>query len=71
MEEDWVQFSLEGPLLLAVGCVGLVGNGFSVWVFARQRVQRVFHHLLLLLAIFDVVSSTASILSAIWLIERP
>ena len=54
---DWFMWVTEGLLLLAVGGVGLAGNACSVVVFARQRIQRVFHHLLLMLAIFDGVRS--------------
>lgn len=53
---NWFQWWTEGLLLAVVGLVGLVGNMFSMVIFARQRIQRVFHHLLLLLAIFDAVS---------------
>ena len=54
-DEDLFQWVTEGALLGAVGVVGLLGNCCSVLVFARQRIQRVFHHLLLALAIFDAV----------------
>ncbi len=45
----------EGVLVLVVGVAGVVGNGASVWTFSRQRVHRIFHNLLLVLAIFDIV----------------
>ena len=38
-----------------VGSTGLVGNIYSLFLFARQKVHRIFHNLLLLLAIFDLV----------------
>lgn len=41
---------------MIVGVIGLVGNSFSVLSFARQRIQRVFHRLLLALATFDSVN---------------
>ncbi|TRY76422.1 hypothetical protein TCAL_15948 [Tigriopus californicus] len=53
MEADWFQWLTEGFLLMVLGVIGLVGNTCSMALFARQRIQRVFHHLLLLLAIFD------------------
>ncbi len=56
MEADWFDWVTEGLLTLLVGLLGLVGNTCSVLIFARQRIQRVFHHLLLQLAIFDAVS---------------
>ena len=52
----WVMFLTEGVLILVVGVVGLFGNAFSAMLFARQRVQRVFHRLLMLLVFFDAVS---------------
>jgi hypothetical protein len=33
-----------------------VGNSYSLFLFARQKVHRIFHNLLFLLAIFDLVS---------------
>ena len=50
---EWVT---EGLLIFIVGIIGLFGNGVSVWTFWRQRVHRIFHNLLLILAIFDMVS---------------
>ena len=52
----------EGLLILIVGVIGVVGNGVSLWTFWRQRVHRIFHNLLLVLAIFDIVSPAESIL---------
>ena len=49
----WV---VEGLLILIAFLIGLFGNSFSIVIFARQKVHRIFHHLLLLLAIFDMVS---------------
>ena len=49
----WV---VEGVLILIAFCVGMFGNSFSIIIFSRQKVHRIFHHLLLLLAIFDMVS---------------
>ena len=53
------QFYTEGLFLFIVGAIGLVGNSCSVVTFARQRIQRVFHRLLLILATFDAVSETS------------
>ena len=41
--------------LQIVGVIGLVGNGLSMLIFYRQRVHKIFHNLLLTLAIFDTV----------------
>jgi bacteriorhodopsin len=50
------QWFTEGLLLFIVSCIGLVGNSCAVATCSRQRVQRVFHRLLLVLATFDAVS---------------
>ena len=55
-EEDVFAWVVEGVLILMAFLVGLFGNGFSIVIFSRQKVHRIFHHLLLLLAIFDMVS---------------
>ena len=39
-----------------VGIIGLVSNGLSMLIFYRQRVHKIFHNLLLTLAIFDTES---------------
>ena len=51
------EFVTEGVLILVVGVVGLLGNLTSIYTFSRQKVHRIFHNLLLFLAIFDVVST--------------
>ena len=48
-------FLLEGVLLLAVALVGLIGNFTSFVTISRQKIQRTFHNLLLLLTVFDMV----------------
>ena len=50
------ELATEGVLILVVGVVGLLGNLTSIYTFSRQKVHRIFHNLLLSLAIFDVVS---------------
>lgn len=57
MPADVIEFQwwTEGVMILAVGTLGLLGNCASIWTFSRQRVHRVFHNLLLVLAIFDIV----------------
>ena len=52
---EWVT---EGILIFIVGIIGLLGNATSVWTFWRQPVHRIFHNLLLTLAIFDSVSTS-------------
>ena len=43
-----------------VGVIGLVSNGLSMFIFYRQRVHKIFHNLLLTLAVFDTASSSRS-----------
>jgi hypothetical protein len=52
---DWFCWLVEGVLILAIGIVGLLGNSFSLVVFSRQKVHKIFHNLLLALTIFDMV----------------
>ena len=52
---DTFCYVTEGFLILIVGSIGLVGNVCSLFLFARQKVHRIFHNLLFLLAIFDLV----------------
>ena len=54
--DDLFTWIVEGVLILIAFLVGLFGNSFSIVIFSRQKVHRIFHHLLLLLAIFDMVS---------------
>jgi Co/Zn/Cd efflux system component len=54
---DKIAFLVEGVMLLTVACIGLVGNILSFIVLNKQRLQKTFHKLLLLLNIFDMVSS--------------
>ena len=53
---DWFEWLMEGVLIFVVGNIGLLGNGVSIWTFSKQRVHRIFHNLLLVLALFDMVS---------------
>ena len=53
--DDSFTWVVEGVLILVAFMIGLFGNSFSIVIFSRQKVHRIFHHLLLLLAIFDMV----------------
>ena len=44
-----------------VGIIGLVSNGLSMLIFYRQRVHKIFHNLLLTLAVFDTASVNVSV----------
>ena len=57
---NWFEWFTEGVFVLIIGIIGLLGNCISIWTFSRQKVHRIFHNLLLILAIFDIVSSTYS-----------
>ena len=56
MTFNYFEWITEGLLIFVFGIIGLIGNGVSVWTFWRQRIHRIFHNLLLTLAIFDMVS---------------
>ena len=55
MSFNYFEWVTEGLLIFIIGVIGFFGNGLSVWTFWRQRVHRIFHNLLLSLAIFDMV----------------
>ena len=59
MAGDWdtmFTFLVEGVAMFIAGCLGLVGNVFSVVLLLKQKVRKTFHNLLLLLCSFDMVS---------------
>ena len=53
----YIHFLVEGVMLLTVASVGLVGNILSFIVLNTKGLQKTFHKLLLLLNIFDMVST--------------
>ena len=53
----YINFLVKGVLLLTVASVGLVGNILSFIVLNTKGLQKTFHKLLLLLNIFDMVST--------------
>jgi hypothetical protein len=55
---DDFEWTTEGVLISVVGVVGVVGNLISIYTFSRQKVHRIFHNLLLSLALYDLVSDT-------------
>ena len=64
MDDSWpatITFLVEGVMLLIVACIGLVGNILSFTVLSRQGLQKIFHNLLLLLNIFDMVYLLTSV----------
>ena len=52
---DWFGFYVEGVALMVIGCLGLVGNSLSLFVYSKQKIHRIFHNLLFALTIFDMV----------------
>ena len=55
-EADMFCWAIEGVCILIIGLIGIFGNSCSMVLFSRQKVHRIFHHLLLLLTCFDMVS---------------
>ena len=55
-KEDLFCWTIEGVGILIIGLIGVFGNSCSMVLFSRQKVHRIFHHLLLLLSVFDLVS---------------
>ena len=55
-KEDLFCWTIEGVGILVIGLIGVFGNSCSMVLFSRQKVHRIFHHLLLLLSFFDLVS---------------
>ena len=56
LDPDNFCWYVEGLLILVAALIGYLGNIYSLKVFSRQKDHKTFHHLLLLLAIFDTVS---------------
>ncbi|XP_023347699.1 FMRFamide receptor isoform X2 [Eurytemora carolleeae] len=56
LDKDLCMFWLEGVLMIIVGCMGLVGNTLSILtlVFTRDKLNNVFHRLLLVLSGVDL-----------------
>ena len=53
-------------LLLAVSCAGIFSNVASLFVFARQRFRKMFHQLLVLLALYDFMVSISGNRYYVW-----
>ena len=65
VNNSWVAiitFLVEGVMLMTVASVGLVGNILSFLVLNTQGLQKTFHKLLLLLNIFNMVSTSIKLL---------
>ena len=40
---------------IIIGCFGIVGNSFAIYLFSRKKFQKNFHLLLMCLASYDLV----------------
>jgi hypothetical protein len=58
LPEDVFEWIFEGLFIFIAGNIGILGNCISIRTFSRQKVHRIFHNLLLTLAIFDLVKLT-------------
>ena len=56
LETTSLTFIIEGVFLTIIAIVGLIGNFYSLEVYGRQKEHRLYHHLLLQRAVFDIVS---------------
>ena len=58
-DSDWIHkktaFILEGVLLLVIAVIGLTGNLLAIVTILSQKVLTIFHDLLLVLTVFDMV----------------
>ena len=52
---DLFKFLVEGILMVTIGSMGLLGNLLCILIFSRERAQKSFHHLMVFLAIFDLL----------------
>ena len=52
---DMFKFLVEGILMVTIGSMGLFGNLLCILIFSRERAQKSFHHLMVFLAIFDLL----------------
>ena len=64
-KEDLFCWTIEGVGILIIGLIGVFGNSCSMVLFSRQKVHRIFHHLLLLLSVFDLVRTSVMIVVSI------
>ena len=48
-------FILEGVLLLVIAVIGITGNLLAIVTILSQKVLTIFHDLLLVLTVFDMV----------------
>ena len=57
-----MKYWIDGPCCLSISLVGIVANLVAVIVLARQRVQRIFHLLMLFLSFWDFFYLVLSII---------
>lgn len=51
----WFEFFLPGLLLNSVGCLGLVGNGLSIFILSRPQMKGSTNCILIGLATYDII----------------
>ena len=49
------KFIFINVLLSTIGCLGIVGNCCLIWLFTKANIKLNFHHLMIVLAIYDTV----------------
>jgi len=49
------KYYCDGLLVSIIGCLGIMGNLFSIFVLSKPKLQDCFHRLLLTLACFDTI----------------
>jgi len=59
---DLSRYIVEGVLLVIFGAIGCVGNLMCIIIFSQKFAQKSFHHLMLSLAIFDLLYVLMSIM---------
>ena len=59
---DMFKFLVEGVLMVSIGLVGALGNFLCIHVFSKASAQKSFHHLMVTLAIFDLLYITMAFL---------
>ena len=49
------KFIFINVLLSTIGCLGIVGNCCLIWLFTKANIKLNFHHLMIVLAIYDTI----------------
>ena len=57
-----LRYWIDGPACLFMACCGLVANSMALVTLYRQRIQRIFHLLMIFLSFWDVCYLILSII---------